>query len=149
MLLFQGLLRSNWWCPFLCLAIMFWRILWGCCQVQENFLGEGLSLLPRLFEGLWLKGNCCYGLLKNIRHTFITIPKMTFYGSEHGLGTQKDCFILYSLDPFIQTCWNLMTIQRYYSMHRMSNLNKFKDSYQVLEKNLGLFLMIKTKFKDS
>jgi hypothetical protein len=23
-------------------------------------------------------------------------------------------------------------------MHRMSNLNKFKDSYQVFEKNLGL-----------
>jgi hypothetical protein len=28
-----------------------------------------------------------------------------------------------------------------YSMHRMSNLNKFKDSYQVLEKNLELCFM--------
>jgi len=30
-------------------------------------------------------------------------------------------------------------------MHRMSNLNKYKDSYQVFEKNLGLCLM-KKKF---
>jgi len=28
-------------------------------------------------------------------------------------------------------------------MHRMSNLNKFKDSYQVLEKNLILCFMKK------
>jgi hypothetical protein len=28
-------------------------------------------------------------------------------------------------------------------MHRMSNLNKFKNSYQVLEKNLGLCFMRK------
>ncbi len=28
-------------------------------------------------------------------------------------------------------------------MHRMSNLDKFKDSYQVFEKNLGLCLMKK------
>jgi hypothetical protein len=28
-------------------------------------------------------------------------------------------------------------------MHRMSNLNKFKDSYQVFEKNLGLCCMRK------
>jgi hypothetical protein len=34
-------------------------------------------------------------------------------------------------------------------MHRMSNLNKFKNSYQVLENNLGLCLMKKQKFKDS
>ncbi len=30
-------------------------------------------------------------------------------------------------------------------MHRTSNLNKFQDSYQVLEKNLGLCLMEKKK----
>ncbi len=30
-----------------------------------------------------------------------------------------------------------------YSMHRMSNLNKFKDSYQVLEKNPRLCFMRK------
>jgi hypothetical protein len=28
-------------------------------------------------------------------------------------------------------------------MHRMLNLNKFKDSYQVFEKNLGLYIMEK------
>ncbi len=32
-------------------------------------------------------------------------------------------------------------------MHRMSNLNKFKDSYQVLEKNLGLCFMRKKSSK--
>jgi len=34
-------------------------------------------------------------------------------------------------------------------MHRMSNLDKFKDSYQVFEKNLGLCLMRQKRFKDS
>jgi hypothetical protein len=34
-------------------------------------------------------------------------------------------------------------------MHRMPNLNKFKDSYQVLDKNLRLSYMSKKKFKDS
>jgi hypothetical protein len=31
-------------------------------------------------------------------------------------------------------------------MHSMSNLNKFKDSYQVLENNLGLCYLKKQKF---
>jgi hypothetical protein len=30
----------------------------------------------------------------------------------------------------------------------MSNLNKFKDSYQVFEKHLGLCFMREKKFKD-
>ncbi len=30
-------------------------------------------------------------------------------------------------------------------MHRMSNLNKFKDSYQILEKNPRLRFMTKKK----
>jgi hypothetical protein len=34
-------------------------------------------------------------------------------------------------------------------MHNMSNMNKFLDSYQVLEKNPGLCLLRKKKFKDS
>jgi hypothetical protein len=34
------------------------------------------------------------------------------------------------------------TLLKYYSMHSMSNLNKFQNSYQVLEKNLGLCLLI-------
>jgi hypothetical protein len=33
-------------------------------------------------------------------------------------------------------------------MHRMSNVNKFKDSYQVLKKNYD-FVSWKKKFKDS
>jgi hypothetical protein len=33
-------------------------------------------------------------------------------------------------------------------MHKILNLNKFKDSYQVLEKNSGLVLW-KKKIKDS
>jgi hypothetical protein len=32
-------------------------------------------------------------------------------------------------------------------MYNMSNLNKFKDSYQVLEKNLGICLMKKKSSK--
>jgi hypothetical protein len=32
-------------------------------------------------------------------------------------------------------------------MHRMSNLNKFKDSYQILEKNPGLCFMKKKSSK--
>jgi len=34
-------------------------------------------------------------------------------------------------------------------MYKMSNLNKFKDSYQVFEKTLGLLSHEKKKFKDS
>jgi hypothetical protein len=34
-------------------------------------------------------------------------------------------------------------------MCKMSNLNKFKDSYQVLEKTLGLCFIEGKKFKDS
>ncbi len=34
-------------------------------------------------------------------------------------------------------------------MHEMSNLNKFKHSYQVLEKNPKICFMRKKKFKDS
>jgi len=33
-------------------------------------------------------------------------------------------------------------------MHKMSNLNKFKDSYQALKKNQD-FVASKKKFKDS
>jgi hypothetical protein len=32
-------------------------------------------------------------------------------------------------------------------MHRMSNLNKFKDSYQALEKNLGLCFVKKKSLR--
>jgi hypothetical protein len=35
------------------------------------------------------------------------------------------------------------TLKRYCSVHRMSILNKFQDSYKVLEKNLELCLMEK------
>jgi hypothetical protein len=41
------------------------------------------------------------------------------------------------------------TSQKYYSTHKMSNLNKFKDSYKVFEKNSILCFMKKEKFKDS
>ncbi len=41
------------------------------------------------------------------------------------------------------------SLQRYNFKLRMSNLNKFKDSYQVLEKSLNFCLMRKNKFKDS
>ncbi len=53
-------------------------------------------------------------------------------------------------DTFILKIWfysYIDTLQKYYSMHRMSNLNKFKDSYQVFEKTLGLCLMIKESSK--
>ncbi len=32
-------------------------------------------------------------------------------------------------------CSSVYTLQKYYSMHKMSNLNKFKDSYQVWKKS--------------
>jgi hypothetical protein len=32
------------------------------------------------------------------------------FGSNHGWGTKKDCFIEYPMNPFIQKChWNVMT----------------------------------------
>ncbi len=40
------------------------------------------------------------------------------------------------------------TLQRNCSMHK-SNLNKFKDLYQILEKNPRLYLRRKNQFKDS
>jgi hypothetical protein len=40
------------------------------------------------------------------------------------------------------------TLKRYYYVNRMSILNKFKDSYQVPEKNLGLCFKGKKKFRD-
>ncbi len=54
----------------------------------------------------------------------------------------KKLFHFIFIELFIWTfCWNLtthlywkFTLQRYHSMHRMLNLNKFKVSYQVFKK---------------
>jgi hypothetical protein len=60
-----------------------------------------------------------------------------YSGLNYGTYTIFDTFWFINIDE------DQNLAQKYYSMHRMSNLNKFKDSYHVFENNPRLCLMKK------
>jgi len=93
--------------------------------------------------GTPLKTNFPIGL-RTMGQSIVGIPKRTISFYIHQ--TPSLNMLLKLNDRFILKVWfysYIDTSLNYNSMHKMSKLNKFKDSYQVLEKNLGFCLMKK------
>ncbi len=86
--------------------------------------------------------------IKKLNHYHVYFNLENSFGWKHGWGTKKDYFLLYPMDPLTKKhviilshihveSWfssRINKLLRYYSMHNMLNLNKFQNSYQVLEK---------------
>jgi hypothetical protein len=98
---------------------------------------------------------------KQLPHVFI-ICNQTSLLDQSMVGVPKRTISFYiPWTPSFKTCCNLMaysywkfdffswinTILKYYSMYSMSNLDKFKNSYQVLENNPRFCLFFKKSSK--